>query len=74
MSVEDYVRLNISELSYTAGTPEVLGGKFFVTEIEAQEGKGVVSYEDGHNGYTADFTYSSVGERGSIMIESFKVR
>lgn len=71
MSIEEYVRQNISELS---PEPEVLGGTFYVTEIEAGNGKGVVSYEDGHNAYTADFTYTIEPEHGAITINSFVVR
>ena len=45
MSIESYVSQNISELS-----PEkaVLGGTFYVTEIQVADGKGTVEYEDGH--------------------------
>ena len=70
MSVESYVSQNISELS-----PEeaVLGGTFYVTEIEAAEGKGVVHYEDGHIALVADFTYTA-SDRQGINITSFTVR
>lgn len=71
MSIEEYVRQNISELS---PEPEVLGGTYYVTEIEAANGKGVVSYEDGHVAYTADFTYSIEPTNGAITINSFVVR
>lgn len=69
-AIEAYVAENISSLS-TA--PEVLGGTFYVTAIEAHDGAGTVSYEDGHNAYTADFTYS-FDDAGSISIDSFVVR
>ncbi len=69
-SIEEYVRNNISTLSTE---PEVLGGTFYVTSIEATNGSGVVSYEDGHNAYTADFTYST-NESGAISVDSFVVR
>ena len=69
-SVEAYVAANISTLS---SKPEVLGGTFYVTGIEAADGKGTVSYEDGHNAYTADFTYS-FREDGSVSVDSFTVR
>lgn len=68
--IEDYIADNISTLS-TA--PEVLGGTFYVTSIEAKDGSGVVSYEDGHNAYTADFTYST-NDSGSFSVDSFVVR
>lgn len=69
-SVEAYVAANISSLS---SMPEVLGGTFYVTAIEAANGKGTVSYEDGHNAYTADFSYS-FREDGSVSVDSFVVR
>lgn len=68
--VEDYVRANISTLS---PEPEVLGGTFYVTDVEARGGAGTVSYEDGHNAFTADFTYS-VDASGIVSVTSFTVR
>lgn len=70
MSVEDYVTQNISTLS---PVKEVLGGKFYVTKIEAHGGAGTVYYEDGHNAYTADFTYNA-SEQTGYTITSFVVR
>jgi hypothetical protein len=70
MAIEDYVRQNISALS---PEKEVLGGTYYVTEISASDGVGVVSYEDGHNAYTADFTYVS-DDRTGHTITSFKIR
>jgi hypothetical protein len=70
MSVEAYVSQNISELS---PEKEVLGGKFYVTDIQIADGKGFVSYEDGHVAYTADFTYSS-SDRTGHTITSFVIR
>lgn len=69
-TVEDYVRTNISKLS---PSPEVLGGTFYVTKIEARGGVGVVWYEDGHNAYVADFKYSA-DEYGNPSISAFTVR
>lgn len=69
-SIEAYIASRISTLS---PQPEVLGGTFYVTAIEAQNGSGTVSYEDGHNAYTADFTYS-VSQTGAISVDSFTVR
>lgn len=74
MSLENYIKLNISELSTQAGTPEVLGGKFYVTEILVAEGSGLVKYEDGHNAYTANFTYTTEPNHGAITITSFDVK
>lgn len=65
--IEQYVRDNISTLS---PEPEVLGGTYYVTSIEAKDGNGVVSYEDGHNAYTADFTYTI----NPLSIDSFVIR
>ncbi|MDQ1299743.1 MAG: hypothetical protein QG636_411 [Patescibacteria group bacterium] len=69
-SIEEYVAKNISTLS---AEPEQLGGTFYVTNIEAADGSGIVSYEDGHNAYTADFTYS-IDASGNPSIDSFVIR
>lgn len=70
MTIEEYVRQNISALS-----PEqaVLGGTYYVTSIEAHGGAGTVSYEDGHVAHTADFTYS-VDEQGRPSVQTFVIR
>lgn len=70
MSIENYITQNISALS---PVKEQLGGKFYVTSITASQGTGTVSYEDGHNAYTADFTYTSSDKTGHI-ITSFVIR
>lgn len=70
VDIETYVRTSISELS---PTKEQLGGTFYVTEIESSEGTGTVSYEDGHNAYTADFTYH-VTTGGQPIVDSFVIR
>lgn len=67
--IDSYVETNISTLS---PIKEQLGGTFYVTSIEARDGKGVVEYEDGHNAYTADFTYTETF--GAPTITSFVVR
>lgn len=69
MSIENYVRTYISELS---PVEEVLGGRFYVTDIKTGNGKGKVSYEDGHSAYIADFTYSNESN-GAIRIDSFVI-
>lgn len=71
MSIEQYVHENISELS---PVKEQLGGTFYVTGMSADGGVGVVEYEDGHNAYTADFTYQTEPNHGAITITSFTVR
>jgi hypothetical protein len=68
--IEEYVGSHISQLS---PVKEQLGGKFFVTAIEAHGGAGTVEYEDGHNAYTADFTYA-VDAAGNPSVTSFKIR
>lgn len=70
MSVESYVTQNISALS---PVKEEVGGTFHVTDIAVNNGTGVVSYEDGHNAYTADFTYAS-DDRTGHAITSFIIR
>ncbi|MEK7156485.1 MAG: hypothetical protein AAB790_01610 [Patescibacteria group bacterium] len=70
VSPESYVSQHISELS---PAKEVLGGKFYVTGIEATDGKGTVRYEDGHNAFIADFAYTASDVRG-IEITSFTIR
>ncbi len=72
MSVEEYVRQNISTLS---PEPAVLGGTFYVTEISVgDDGTGVVHYEDGHIALVADFTWQREQEHGALTIQSFVVR
>jgi hypothetical protein len=68
--VKEYVRQNISGLSTTK---EQLGGTFLVTSIDTYNGTGTVSYEDGHNAYTADFTYDMTAT-GTPVIKTFMVR
>jgi hypothetical protein len=70
LAVKNYVRANISTLS---PEPEVLGGTFFVTDIKVTQNGGTVWYEDGHNAYVADFTYTS-DERGNFEITTFTVQ
>ena len=62
---QKHITTNISALS---PIKEQLGGTFFVTTIQAADGAGVVKYEDGHNAYTADFTYEADGSITSFTI------
>lgn len=71
MDIETYITKNISEIS---PKKEVLGGKFYITNIETLNGVGLVEYEDGHNAYVADFTYSIEETNGAITITSFNIR
>lgn len=69
-NIEMYISQNISELS---PIKEELGGSFFVTDVQAKDGKGVVEYEDGHNPYVATFTYE-INSSGDIVITSFEIK
>lgn len=70
IAVQEYVQMNISKLSPIKAT---MGGTFYVTSVEVYAKSGVVSYEDGHNAHTADFTYS-IDEAGRPSVITFKVR
>lgn len=70
MSIESYVTQHITDLSPKKAT---LGGTFQVTSVDLGTGTGTVSYEDGHNVYTADFSYQAADQTG-IQITSFVVR
>ncbi len=68
--LQAYISEHLAQLSSVKAQ---VGGTFFVTKIEAKDGKGIVEYEDGHNAYTADFTYST-DSAGKITVNTFKVR
>lgn len=70
ITIEEYIKDNISSLS---SEKEVLGGKFYVTKVEAKDGNGVVEYEDGHIALVADFTYH-YSDSGDVLIDTFVVR
>ncbi len=70
MDINAYVQNNISTLS---PVKEQVGGTFYVTKIATADGSGVVEYEDGHNAYTADFSYV-IEEDGKPTVSSFVVR
>ncbi|MBI5134120.1 MAG: hypothetical protein HZA81_01920 [Candidatus Taylorbacteria bacterium] len=69
-SLFEYFQTNISALS---PEKEVLGGKFIVTEINMRDGEGTVFYEDGHNAFIGDFTYSAKRD-GTASVETFTLR
>ncbi len=53
--LENYIKANLSTLS---PAPEVLGGKFYLTEfIINGPDTAQISYEDGHNSFSAEITY-----------------
>ncbi len=66
-SVIAYISKNISSLS---PEKETVGGTFYVTNITFDRGSGTVDYEDGHNAYTANFTYE-FGVSGEVKITDF---
>lgn len=69
--IESYFKENISKISLQK---EVLGGKFYITNLVLNDSKsGVVNYEDGHIALVADFTYS-ISPDGKITIDSFIIR
>lgn len=73
-SIEDelknYLRDNISRLS---PEPEVLGGKFYVTNLELiSPNKALVEYEDGHIALKADFVFS-YDDNDTLIITDFKL-
>ncbi len=70
MDIKSYVQNNISDLS---PVKEQVGGTFYVTSIQALDGIGTVSYEDGHNAYVADFTYTIEAD-GKPTVTSFTIR
>jgi hypothetical protein len=70
VSVESYIKKHITTFSPVKAT---LGGTFYVTQVDAYNGKGTVNYEDGHSAYIADFAYT-VDDFGSVSINNFTVR
>ena len=70
LPIKDYIKRNISDLSPIKA---VLGGTFYVTNVEIHNGRGFVNYEDGHNAFVADFKYTSDPTNG-IEINSFVLR
>lgn len=72
MGIEAYVTAFISELS---PIKEQVGGTFFVTQIDITNAtSGTVEYEDGHNAYVADFTYTVDPETARPSVTSFRIR
>ena len=58
--VEDYIKNNISELS---PQKEVLGGKFYITEIKFVEPDMImINYEDGHIALKAQANFKTIDE------------
>ncbi len=68
--IANYISERLSDLS---PKKEVLGGKFYITSLEAHGGLGTVKYEDGHNAYVADFSYN-IDEMGVVSVSKFKIR
>ena len=70
MDLPTYLGVHIAELS---PVQETLGGKFYVTDVEARDNKGTVMYSDGHNQYTAVFSYKEDPKTG-FTITAFKLK
>ncbi len=69
--VENYLKENISKLS---PEKEVLGGKFYITRVLLKDlTEGEVSYEDGHNAYTAVFNYE-ISPTSEVKITNFAIK
>lgn len=67
---EEFIRQNISQLS---PQKEVLGGKFYITKIEHEDGgNAIVEYEDGHIALRARVRFE-VNEPGKVEIKSFEL-
>lgn len=68
--IEEYVKNNISEISNDFGVKEVLGGKFYVSNMSWVYKDSLnllqVEYEDGHVAYTANiFAFTNLSEEKS---------
>lgn len=68
-ALDAYLKANISTLS---PIKETMGGTFYITRTRAFDNNGTVWYEDGHNAYTATFTYS-VDDANVVTIENFAI-
>jgi hypothetical protein len=67
---EDYFKFHISDL---ATEKEVLGGKFYITNIEfTSRTRAIVDYEDGHNTYQAAIIFT-IGENDEVNIQKFSL-
>lgn len=70
VSVESYIKKHITNFAPVKAT---LGSTFYVTQVDAYNGKGTVQYEDGHSVYIADFAYT-VDDFGAVSVNNFTVR
>ena len=68
-TIEGYVRMHINDLTGEAAQ----GGNYSVTTVAANSGTGTVTYGNGQNSYTADFTYG-VDANGTLGITSFTIQ
>ena len=70
---EEFLRANISDIS---PEKEVLGGKFYITNIEwVNEQTAIVDYEDGHIALRAEAELSFTDETKSVVqVERFEMR
>ncbi len=67
-AIESYIRTNLATLS---PVPPTLGGTFYVTRIKLLNGTGTVNYEDGHQAYVANFSYSVSDDNKVVSVTSF---
>ena len=70
-AIEGYIRQNLTTLSPVVAT---MGGTHYVTRIRLLDGEGTVWYEDGHNAYIADFTYTVSEDNKDVAVQTFVVR
>lgn len=67
-AIETYIREHLATLS---PVPPTLGGSFYVTRIKLLNGNGTVNYEDGHQAYVANFTYTVSDDNKIVEVTSF---
>lgn len=76
MNLREKYEVNINEnISNLSTEPEVLGGSFYVTDILwKDENNAVVSYEDGHNSFTAGINMGlDPMENKKIVVNDFRM-
>lgn len=71
--LEEFLNKNISDIS---PEKEVLGGKFYLTNIEwVNEQTAIIDYEDGHVALRAEVKLSFTDEtKGQVQVDSFEMR
>ncbi len=69
MSVKNYIRANISQL--TSEKPSE-GSEFTVSDVMIRGNTGVATFTDGRSQYMAEFTFS-MDDRGNFFFKTFDV-